>query len=72
MTTMNCPHACMSPCSTCENSEAGREMRALRIVADAARTVVDKAVAGGAPFPVSAVAALDRALAALPKRSEPR
>lgn len=28
--TMHCPHACLSPCSTCEASKAARDLRALR------------------------------------------
>lgn len=28
--TMHCPHACLSPCSTCEASKAARDLRTLR------------------------------------------
>ena len=66
MTTIPCPHACQSPCSTCENSALAKELRAFRVVADAARNVVDRLVAAGGPIPVTDVAALDRALAAAP------
>lgn len=36
--TMHCPHACVR-CTTCENSAAARELRALRRVAEASLRV---------------------------------
>lgn len=70
MVVMHCPHGCLSPCSTCENSAAAKELRALRIVADAAGNLVERLVSEGGPIPVGDVAALDRALAAVPSGSE--
>lgn len=62
MNTIPCPHACMSPCSTCENSSLAKELRALRIVADAAHAVAN---ASRGPLQ-SELSALRRALASVP------
>jgi hypothetical protein len=59
MNAIPCPHACMSPCSTCENSALAKELRALRIVADAAHAVAN---ASRGPLQ-SELSALRRALA---------
>ena len=61
MTTIPCPHACQSPCSTCENSALAKELRALRVVADAAHHV-----ANAWRGPLHEISALRRALAAAP------
>ena len=39
--TMHCPHACKEPCPTCEVSATAQELRALRLVAAAARALAD-------------------------------
>lgn len=62
----------MSPCSTCENSALAKELRALRIVADAATHFV-----GGAQLTLTreeyqSLSALRRALEALPRQSPAR
>lgn len=36
MSTMQCPHACID-CTTCEESSAARELRRLRMLAEAAK-----------------------------------
>ncbi len=36
---LHCPHGCAPPCSSCEGSALARELRALRILRDAAQNL---------------------------------
>jgi hypothetical protein len=57
----------MSPCSTCENSALGKEVRALRFVAVAARAAMKEAHG-----PSRALRDMEAALEALQRQSKAR
>lgn len=48
-TTMHCPHACPSPCSTCERSAAAQDLRRMRRILDELAMNAENVVAGGLP-----------------------